>query len=73
MFKKQVKFSSKSLCKAYGFGFTCNKNIGRNFLWRDGIHLKNEGMSLFSRNLLKHLNSCFNQNMDFSVNYENKT
>ena len=48
------------------FAFICNKNIDRNRLWRHGIHLTNEGMSLLSKNFLEHLNSFFHQNMDFS-------
>ena len=70
---KQVNVSYRSLCKAYGFALICNENIDRNRLWRDGIHLINEGMSLLSKNILKHLNSFFLQNMDFSVNRVKKT
>ena len=55
--KKQINFSLRSLCEAYGFAFICNRNIYRNRLWRDGIHLKNEGTSLLSKNVLEHLNS----------------
>ena len=47
---KQVNFSLRSLCKAYGFAFICNKNVDRNRLWRDGIHLTNEGTSLLCKN-----------------------
>ena len=46
-----------SLCEAYGFAFICNGNIDRNRLWRDGIHLKNEGTSLLSKNVLEYLNT----------------
>ena len=34
-------------------------SIDRNRLWRDGIHLTNEGTSLLSKNVLEHLNSFF--------------
>ena len=54
---KQINFSWRILCEAYGFAFICNGNIDRNRLWRDGIHLKNEGTSLLSKNVLEHLNS----------------
>ena len=54
---KQINFSWRSLCEAYGFAFICNGNIDRNRLWRDGIHLKNEGTSLLSKNVLEYLNT----------------
>ena len=70
---KQVNFSLKSLCKAYSFAFIYNKNIDRIRLWRDAIHLTNEGTFLLSRNFLEHLNSFFHLNMDFRVNCVHKT
>ena len=70
---KQLIFFSRSLCKAYDFAFICNENIDRFRLWRDGIHLTNEGTSLLSRSFLEHLNSFFHQNMDFNENSVNKT
>ena len=70
---KQVHISVRSLYKAYGFAFIYNENSDRNWLWRDGIHFRNEGMSLLFKNLLEYLNRFFHQNMDFSVNCVNKT
>ena len=37
---RQINFSLR-LCRVYGFAFICNKNIDKNRLWRDGIHLTN--------------------------------
>ena len=68
----QVNFSLISISKTYGFAFICHKNIDKNRLWRDGIHLTNGGTSLLSKSFLEHLNSFFHQNMDFSVNSVNK-
>ena len=56
-----------------GFALIGYENIDRNRLWRDGIHLTNEGTSLLSKNILENLNSFFHQNMDFSVSCVNKT
>ena len=70
---KHVNFSLKILCKAYGFAYICNKNIDINRLWRDGIHLTDEGTSILSKNFLENLNSFFHQNMVSSGNCVNKT
>ena len=46
-----------------GFALIGYENIDKNHLWRDGIHLTNEGTSLLSKNILENLNSFFHQNM----------
>ena len=38
-----VNISLKHLYKVYGFDFTCNDRIGKDLLWRDGLHLTDEG------------------------------
>ena len=46
---KQVNLPLRSLYKAYGFASICNKNIDRNCLWRDGIHLTNDSTFVLSK------------------------
>ena len=64
MVVKQVKFSLRNLCKAYGFAFICYENVDRHRSWRDGIHLTNAGTSLLSKKITEYLNSLFHQDMD---------
>ena len=64
MVMKQVNFSLRNLCKAYGFAFICYENIDRYRSWRDGIPLTNEGTSLLPKKITEYLNSFFHQDMD---------
>ena len=52
-----VNISLKHLCKVYGFDFICNDRIGKDLLWRDGLHLTDEGTSFLATNFLNFLNS----------------
>ena len=52
-----VNISLKHLCKVYGFDFICNDRIGKDLLWRDGLHLADEGTSFLAINFLNFLNS----------------
>ena len=45
----------KTLCLKQGFTFICNSAIAREMLWRDGLHLTNEGTNMLSNNLLQYL------------------
>ena len=53
-----VNISLKHLCKVYGFDFICNDRIGKDLLWRDGLHLTDEGTSSLAIIFLNFLNSC---------------
>ena len=52
-----VNISLKHLCKVYGFDFICNDRIGKDLLWRDGLHLTDEGTTFLAINFLTFLNS----------------
>ena len=45
----------RTLCLEHGYTFTCNSAIARMILWRDGLHLKNEGTNMLSNNCLQCL------------------
>ena len=45
----------KTLCLEQGFTFICNSAIAREMLWRDGLHLTNEGTNMLSNNFLQYL------------------
>ena len=36
-------------------------------IWKDGLHLTNDGTTLLANNFLKYL-KCFQENIDFNVN-----
>ena len=48
-----VNISLKHLCKVYRFDFICNDRIGKNLLWRDGLHLAEEGTSFLATNFFE--------------------
>ena len=52
-----VNISLKNLCKVYGFDFIRNDRIGKDLLWRDGLHLTDEGTSFPAITFLNFLNS----------------
>ena len=52
-----VNISLKNLCKVYGFDFIRNDRIGKDLLWRDGLHLTDEGTSFLAITFLNFLNS----------------
>ena len=47
---KKVNNLLETLCLEQGFTFICNSAIARATLWRDGLHLKNEGTNMLSNN-----------------------
>ena len=53
---REINISLKHLCKVYGLDLLCNNRIGKDLLWRDGIHLTDEGTSFLAINFLIHLN-----------------
>ena len=52
-----VNISLKHLCKVYGFDFICNDRIGKDLLWRNGLHVTDEGTSFLTNKFLNFLNS----------------
>ena len=52
---KKVNNLLKTLCLEQGFTFICNSAIAREMLWRDGLHLTNEGKNMLSNNFLQYL------------------
>ena len=54
---RKVNILLKRLSKLYGFDFMCNDRIGKDLLWRDDLHLTDEGTSFLSINFLNFFNS----------------
>ena len=52
---KKVNNSLTALCLEQDFTFICNSTIARAMLWRDGLHLTNEGTNMLSNNFLQYL------------------
>ena len=70
--KKQIKLTKvirqvndilQDKCEQNGFLFVNNDNVTREYLWKDGLHLNNDGTRLFAGNLVSCLNDfVFNRN-----------
>ena len=56
----------KVLCATNGLNFICNDEIGREMVWKDGLHLTNDGTAMLADNFTKYLN--INLGIDFNVN-----
>ena len=54
------------LCATNGFNFICNDEIGREMVWKDCLHLTNDGTTMLADNFTKYLN--INLGIDFNVN-----
>ena len=50
-----INFLYVSLCLEQGFTFVCNSAIAREMLWREFLHLTNEGTNMLSNNFLQYL------------------
>ena len=53
---RQVNDLSRDECKRNNFQFISNDYITREVLWRDGLHLNNDGKCIFASNLADFLN-----------------
>ena len=53
-------------CATNGLNFICNDKIGREMVWKDGLHLTNDGTAMLAANFTKSLN--INLDTDFNVN-----
>ena len=56
----------KVLRASNGLNFICNDEIGREVVWKDGLHLTNDGTAMLADNFTKYLN--INLGRDFNVN-----
>ena len=56
----------KALCATNGFNFICNDKIGREIVWKDVLHLTNDGTAMLADNFTKYVN--INIGVDFNVN-----
>ena len=54
---RRVNILLKRLSKLYGFDFMRNDRIGKDLLWRDDLHLTDEGTSFLAINFLNFFNS----------------
>lgn len=52
----QVNEAIRVLCSQHGFTFIPNTFIQMKHLWKDGVHLKEEGLCLLARNSIDVLN-----------------
>ena len=53
---RRVNDQLRDLCVTNGFQFISNDTISTDYLWRDGIHLKDAGTDILSSNFCKILN-----------------
>ena len=56
----------KVLCATNGFNFICNDKIGKEIVWKDGLHLTDDGTVMLADNFTKYVS--INLAMDFNVN-----
>ena len=60
-------------CKRNNFQFVSSDNITREVLWRDGLHLNNEGTYIFASNLVDFLNDFIFSNSIWLTEEDNTT
>ena len=53
----------KRLCSINDFSYICNNLVNENYLWKDGLHLTNEGSSLLLNNFINYLNGNGNNSI----------
>ena len=56
----------KVLCATNGFNFICNDKIGKEIVWKDGLHLTDDGTAMLADNFTKYLS--IDLAIDFNVN-----
>ena len=52
----EVNDKLKEKCQLNNFGFICNDNVSRNYLWKDGIHFDDKGTNILGGNFVLHRN-----------------
>ena len=61
---RQINELLRDECKRNNFQFISNDNVTREVLWRDGLHLNNDGTYIFASNLADFLNNfIFNKSI----------
>ena len=65
---KQVNRLLQVLRRTNNFHFICNNAIDNTFLWKDGLHLTCEGISMLSDNFIEYLTSFLSPSNDFIIN-----
>ena len=53
---REINNILKSMCVAENFIFICNDSIGKEHLWKDGLHLLDGGTNILANNFIKSLN-----------------
>ena len=53
---REINNILKSLCVTENFIFICNDSIGKEHLWKDGLHLLDGGTEILGNNFIKSLN-----------------
>ena len=59
----RVNNISKRLCRRNDFFYICNGLVNENHLWKDVLHLTNEGSSLLINNFISYFNGNVNNNI----------
>ena len=54
---KDINDKVRNMCVQEKFNYICNDEITTDFLWRDGLHLLDEGTNLLADNFIYALNS----------------
>ena len=58
----------KEKCQLNNFGFICNNNVSRNYLWKDAIHYFVKGTNILAGNFVNFLNYfVLNRNQNTST------
>ena len=59
----QVNNILKRLCRINDFSYICNNLVNENYLWKDGLHLENEGLPFLLNNFIIYLNGNTNNSI----------
>ena len=62
----------KVLCATNGFNFTCNDEIGREMVRKDGLPLTNDGTAMLADNFTKYLNINLGIYINVNSNFNNE-
>ena len=57
----------KTKCQLNNFGFTCNDNVSKNYLWKDGIHFTDKGTNILVGKFVNVFN-YFVLNRNYNIN-----
>ena len=61
----------KGLCGTNGFHYISNEMIDHKMLWKDGIHLTDDGTKILTANVLNYLNINLENTIHFNVYLQN--